>query len=57
MFMNVDILDTNEDSDIISKLEISLGENIVLLEMEMHKITNECKEGGVQFYTTMPNHY
>jgi ribosomal protein L33 len=25
--------------------------------MEMHKITNECKEGGVQFYTTMPNHY
>ncbi len=31
MFMNVDILDTNEDSDIISELEISLGENIVFI--------------------------
>lgn len=47
MTMNVDILDTNEDSDIISKLEISLGDNIVLITNEMHKITNGCKEGIV----------
>jgi hypothetical protein len=47
MTMNVDILDTNEDLYIISELEISLGDNIVLITNEMYKITNGCKEGGV----------
>jgi hypothetical protein len=47
MTMNVDILDTNEDLYIISELEISLGDNIVLITNEMYKITNGCKECGV----------
>jgi len=44
MTMNVDILDTNEHSDIINKLEISLGDNIVDYKMKFTRSPMDAKK-------------
>ncbi len=44
MTMNVDILDTNDDSDIINELEISLGDNIVDYKMKCTRSPMDAKK-------------
>jgi hypothetical protein len=51
MTMDVNVLDTNDISNIINELENSLApmEKLLFqLQDAMQKITNECKGGGVQ---------